>query len=150
MKFYIILILTSLLTLSSSIIYSQEREKIPLSISPVKAFTIPANRILVGGTVEAHKSVVLSAQIPGRIVIISGEEGDHFKQGDLLVKINDDELLAKRQTAVAQFATAASAVNNAGVQFRRQIVSPSTTKMHREEWGCPVCLTRYLPILWPA
>jgi multidrug efflux pump subunit AcrA (membrane-fusion protein) len=137
MKFYITLILTSLLTLSSSIIYSQEREQIPLSISPVKAFTIPANRILVGGTVEAHKSVVLSAQIPGRIVIISGEEGDHFKQGDLLVKINDDELLAKRQTAVAQFATAASAVNNAGVQFRRQVVSPSTTNNAPGGMGMP-------------
>ncbi|MCK4707296.1 MAG: biotin/lipoyl-binding protein, partial [Gammaproteobacteria bacterium] len=84
----------------------QSAESQPLSIVPVQTQSIAANRVFVGGTVTAHKSVVFSAQIPGRIVNISGEEGDHFSQGDLLVKINDDELLAKRQTALAQYSSA--------------------------------------------
>ena len=108
-----------------------------LSVVPVKTLSIPANRVLVGGTVAAHKSVVLTAQMPGRIVSISGEEGDHFKQGDLLVKINVDELLAKRQTAVAQFATASSAAYNAGVQFHRQIASSSTSNNAPGGMGLP-------------
>ncbi|MDX2505979.1 MAG: efflux RND transporter periplasmic adaptor subunit [Gammaproteobacteria bacterium] len=109
----------------------------PLSIVPVKTLSIPANRLLVGGTVAAHKSVVLSAQLPGRIVNIYGEEGDRFSEGALLVKINDDELLARRQTAVAQFATASSAVHNAGVQLHRQIVSSSTSNNAPGGMGLP-------------
>ena len=99
--------------------------------------SIPANRLFVGGTVEAHKSVVLSAQMPGRIIVISGEEGDRFKQGDVLVRINDDELRARRQTALAQFTTASIAVNNAGVQYHRQIVSPSTSNHAPGGMGLP-------------
>ena len=114
---------------------SQEPQS--LSIVPVKTYSIPANRLFVGGTVAAHKSVVLAAQMPGRIISISGEEGDRFKQGDLLVKINDDELLARRQIALAQFATASIAVNNAGVQYHRQIASSSTSNHAPGGMGMP-------------
>ncbi|NOQ78210.1 MAG: HlyD family efflux transporter periplasmic adaptor subunit, partial [Gammaproteobacteria bacterium] len=138
MKFYYLvsILLTLLLTLSfSGAALSQEQQS--LSIVPVKTYLIPANRLFVGGTVAAHKSVVLSAQMPGRITIISGEEGDRFKRGDLLVKINDDELLARRQTALAQYANASIAVNNAGVQYHRQIRSPSTSNNAPGGMGLP-------------
>jgi multidrug efflux pump subunit AcrA (membrane-fusion protein) len=138
MKFYYLvsILLTLLLTLSfSGAALSQEQQS--LSIVPVKTYLIPANRLFVGGTVAAHKSVVLSAQMPGRITIISGEEGDRFKRGDLLIKINDDELLARRQTALAQYATASIAVNNAGVQYHRQIRSPSTSNNAPGGMGLP-------------
>ncbi len=121
--------------LFSGAVASQEPQS--LSIVPVKMDSIPANRLFVGGTVAAHKSVVLAAQMPGRIISISGEEGDRFKRGDLLAKINDDELLARRQIALAQFATASIAVNNAGVQYHRQIVSPSTTNRAPGGMGMP-------------
>ncbi|MCP3851249.1 MAG: efflux RND transporter periplasmic adaptor subunit [Gammaproteobacteria bacterium] len=107
------------------------------SIVPVKVHSIPANRLFVGGTVNALKSVVLTAQMPGRIVSISGEEGDFFKEGDLLVRINDDELRAKRQTAIAGFNTASIAVNNAGVQYNRQVVSDSTSNRAPGGMGLP-------------
>lgn len=108
-----------------------------LRIVPVKTFAVPANRLLVSGTVTAYKSVVFAAQMPGRIVSIAGEEGDRFQAGQLLVKINDDELLAKRRTAWAQYATAATAVNNAGMQFQRQIVSPATSNRAPGGMGLP-------------
>jgi len=144
MKFYYlesILITLVLLVLFSSAVSSQELQELQtpqsLSIVPVKVHSIPANRLFVGGTVAAHKSVLLSAQMPGRIIIISGEEGDRFKQGDVLVRINDDELRARRQTALAQFTTASIAVNNAGVQYHRQIVSPSTSNHAPGGMGLP-------------
>ena len=135
--YYLMFIFLSmfLAILFSAAVASQEPQS--LSIVPVKTYSIPANRLFVGGTVAAHKSVVLSAQMPGRIISISGEEGDRFKQGDLLVKINDDEVLARRQTALAQFATASIAVNNAGVQYHRQIVSPSTSNHAPGGMGMP-------------
>ncbi len=131
-SFYILVIS---LVLTSSYVYSETLES--LSVIPVKTLPIPANRLLISGSVAARKSVVLSAQMPGRITAILGEEGDRFKKDDFLVKINDDELLARRQTAVAQFTSASIAVNNAGVQFNRQISSRSTSNNAPGGMGMP-------------
>ncbi len=131
-SFYLLVIS---LVLTSSYVHSETLES--LSVIPVKTLPIPANRLLVSGSVAARKSVVLSAQMPGRITAILGEEGDRFKKGDFLVKINDDELLARRQTAVAQFTSASIAVNNAGVQFNRQISSRSTSNRAPGGMGMP-------------
>ena len=138
MRFHYALITILLLHLSSAA-YSDtvSKKSHPLSIVPVKTISIAADRLLIGGSVAAYKSVILSAQLPGRIVSISGEEGDYFKNGDLLVKINDDELLSRRQSALAQFNAASIAVNNAGVQFHRQIVSPSTSNHAPGGMGMP-------------
>ena len=140
MNFYY-LVSISLTMLFSSAVASQEpqapHEQLSLAIVPVKTYSIPANRLFVGGSVAAHKSVVLAAQMPGRIISISGEEGDRFIQGDLLVKINDDELLARRQAALAQFAAASIAANNAGVQYHRKIVSSSTSNNAPGGMGMP-------------
>ncbi len=135
MRFYHFPMAFVLLALFSFNVSSQQSQ--PLSIIPVKTLSIPANRLLVGGTVAAHKSVVFSAQMPGRIISISGEEGDRFKQGEWLVKINDDELIARRQTALAQYATAYSAINNARVQLYRQRESPLTSSHTPGGMGMP-------------
>ncbi|MCW8929370.1 MAG: efflux RND transporter periplasmic adaptor subunit [Gammaproteobacteria bacterium] len=141
MKFYdleSILITMLFIVLLPCTASSQELEAPhSLSVVPVKSYSIPANRLFIGGTVAAHKSVVLTAQMPGRIISISGEEGDRFKQGDLLARINDDELRAKRQTALAQYNNATIAINNAGVQYHRQIVSPSTSNRAPGGMGLP-------------
>ena len=57
--------------------------------------------IILGGSVIPLKEVTLAAQIPGRIIDIAGEEGDEFAAGTKLVKINDDDLLAKKAAAEA-------------------------------------------------
>jgi multidrug efflux pump subunit AcrA (membrane-fusion protein) len=80
--------------------------------------------VSLGGTVIPFKDVTFSAQIPGRINSIAGEEGDRFKEGDLLIAINDDDLLAQRRSAWANLATAEAALRNAGVQYSREIISP--------------------------
>ena len=120
-----------------SLITISHAQQPSLTIVPVQAHSIAAHRLFVGGTVAAHKSVILSAQIPGRIITIAGEEGDRFKAGGLLVQINADELLARRQTALAQYSSAAIAVNNADVQYHRQIVSPSTSNHAPGGMGLP-------------
>jgi RND family efflux transporter MFP subunit len=136
MKFFYYILMGFVVFFASSNVYADE-QTMELTIIPVKALSTPSAQLLVGGTVIAHKSVVLTAQLPGRIISISGEEGDQFKKGDLLVKINDDELLAKRQTAVAQYMSAMSAVHNARVQFSRQIISPSTSNKAPGGMGMP-------------
>lgn len=90
--------------------------------------TVPSvpvgSTVSLGGTVVPFKDVTFSAQIPGRIKTIAGEEGDHFKSGAELIAINDDDLLAQRRSAWANLANAEAALRNAGVQYSREWVSP--------------------------
>ena len=80
--------------------------------------------VSLGGTVVPHREVTFSAQIPGRIKSISGEEGDHFEEGAQLIAIDDDDLLAKRRAAWANLANAEAALRNANVQYSREWISP--------------------------
>jgi RND family efflux transporter MFP subunit len=138
MKFFHYILIGFILSFALGIVNANEQKtKSKLSFVPVKIVSAPASQLQLGGTVIAHKSVVLSAQLAGRIVNISGEEGDQFEKGHLLVKINSDELLAKRQTALAQLASADSAVRNANVQLSRQIISPSTSNNAPGGMGMP-------------
>ena len=80
--------------------------------------------VTLGGTVVPYKDVTFSAQIPGRIKSIAGEEGDQFEEGVEVITINDDDLLAKRRAAWANLANAQAALRNAGVQYDREWISP--------------------------
>ena len=90
-----------------------------------------ASAVTLGGTVIAFKQVMLTAQIPGRIDFIAGTEGDEFKADDILVAIDDDDLLAKRRSAVAQLNNANSQIANARVQYDRELMSPQSRSITR-------------------
>jgi len=82
--------------------------------------------VAIGGTVVPYKQVTLAAQIPGRVKYIAGIEGDAFKEGTLLVAIDDSELLARRAAAYAQLLSAEAELRNAGVQYSRELWSPKS------------------------
>jgi multidrug efflux pump subunit AcrA (membrane-fusion protein) len=82
--------------------------------------------VSLGGTVVPYKEVTLSAQLPGRVKYLAGIEGDTFKEGDLLVELDDSELKAKRQAALAQYANAEAQLRSAGVQYSRELWSPKS------------------------
>jgi len=85
-----------------------------------------APTVSVGGTVIPYKEVTLAAQLPGRIKHLAGIEGDAFKKGDLLISLDDRELLANRQSIIAQIGSADAQLRNAGVQYSREIWSPQS------------------------
>ena len=80
--------------------------------------------VSLGGTVVPYKEVTLAAQMPGRVKMIAGIEGDAFKEGTLLVALEENELLAQRNSALAQYANAQADLQNAGVQHSREIYAP--------------------------
>ena len=80
--------------------------------------------VIMGGSVIPLKEVTLAAQMAGRVVNIAGEEGDEFTAGTELVKINDDDLQAKKQAAEAQLASSQNAMQNAQVQYNRELWNP--------------------------
>ncbi len=85
-----------------------------------------APTVPLGGTVIPYKQVTLTAQLPGRVKFIGGIEGDRFKKNDLLVAIDEVELLAKRNAALAQLANADSQLRAAGVQYNRELWAPKS------------------------
>lgn len=81
------------------------------------------SRATLGGTVVPHREVTLTAQLPGRVVYLIGEEGTRFRQQAVLVALGDDELLAQRTAAIADMNNAMYAMRNSQVQYDRQLFS---------------------------
>lgn len=75
----------------------------------------------LGGTVTPLKEVTFLAQMPGRVEFISGVEGDWFEEGTLLLALDNDDLLAMRQSAYAALAQARGNWRNAHVQYTREV-----------------------------
>jgi len=93
------------------------------------------NTVTLGGTVVPYKEVTLSAQIPGQIKFIGGQEGDSFKSGARLITIDDDDLQARRRSAVAQILAAQAALNNANVQYSSELINPSINRQQNTTSG---------------
>lgn len=79
---------------------------------------------VLGSTVIPYKEVTLAAQIPGRVEFLSGDVGSRFKQGDLLSKIDDDDLQAKRRSILAMMDSANANLKNSQAQYQRELISP--------------------------
>ena len=71
----------------------------------------------LGGTVVSRNETSLKAQMPGRVVFIAGEEGTKLEPNQVIVALDDEGLLAKRKSALAQLDRALSAVRAARIQY---------------------------------
>lgn len=111
---------------------SSAQEEEAVQAKPVELITVQAavsgNRVAIGGTVVPRQQVSLAAQMPGRIKTLSGKEGDRFAEGDVLIALDDQELLAKKAAAEAALTGAQAATRNAAVQYRRELISPQSER----------------------
>jgi len=117
-----LLILVCLLAfgvLSSTVAWAESRI---ITVESSKSRTLA----VISGTVTPYKEVTLTAQLPGRVKMIAGEEGDQFHQGEQLVALEIENLEAKRKAAEAQLANAQAALQNAQVQYSRELYSPQS------------------------
>jgi multidrug efflux pump subunit AcrA (membrane-fusion protein) len=62
--------------------------------------------------------------LPGRITALAGAEGDQFKEDAVLAQIDDAQLRAQQQSAIAAIRDAEASLRNAGVQYQRELVAP--------------------------
>ena len=99
--------------------------------------------ISVGGTVVPYKEVTLAAQLPGSVEYVGGREGERFAKGDLLVVLDDDELLARRRNAEAQFRNAEARLRNAGVQYSRELYAPYSLNKSPGGMGLPTLMDQF-------
>ncbi|WGZ93943.1 MAG: efflux RND transporter periplasmic adaptor subunit [Candidatus Thiothrix putei] len=82
------------------------------------------SRSVLGSTVIPYREVTLSAQVPGAVKLVAGEAGSSFKQGDVIVRIDESQLVAKRNAVFAQISIAQAALQNAQAQYTREMISP--------------------------
>ncbi|HIQ16188.1 MAG TPA: HlyD family efflux transporter periplasmic adaptor subunit [Leucothrix sp.] len=83
-----------------------------------------SSQTVLGSTVVPYKEITVTAQMPGKITALMGDVGSKFKKDDVLVKIDDAQLLAKRNTLWTQVTSAQAALKNSQAQYRREVVSP--------------------------
>ncbi len=87
--------------------------------------------VTLGGTVVPYKEVTLAAQVAGQVMYLAGEEGDAFQRGSILIGIDDDDLQAQRRAALANIYNADAAMQNARVQYSRELWSPQMNNINR-------------------
>ena len=63
------------------------------------------------GTVEAKVVVGVSSKITGRIVELYADQGDHVKRGQLLARLEDEDLLHQQQQSEAGLKRSAASLN---------------------------------------
>lgn len=87
-----------------------------LRFAPVSVTGLPVERgTLVGevlgtGTLEARVSATISSRIAGRVAEVLVDQGDTVRAGDLLVRLDDEELQQQVAIAEANVAAAQAAV----------------------------------------
>lgn len=107
--------------------------------------TQDASRVTIGGVVVPYREVTLTAQIPGRVDFIAGEEGARFSGRQPLAAINDDDLRARRAQVIAQLQQAEAALRNAGVQYQRELINPQVDNITRfPGMGSPAFMDQFI------
>ena len=91
--------------------------------------------VQVSGTVISRNTTRFSAQIPGRIMIIAGKEGDSFRKGAELIRIDDTTWRARLDAAIAQRAAAMASIRNANEQLQRELHTPKTRSSSQAPGG---------------
>jgi len=78
----------------------------------------------VGGTVIPYKEVTINAQIPGAVTSMAGLEGTRVAEGDVLITVDDADIVAQRNAALARVYQSQAALQNAQMQYTRELYSP--------------------------
>ncbi|MBC8017425.1 MAG: efflux RND transporter periplasmic adaptor subunit [Verrucomicrobia bacterium] len=84
----------------------------PLRVKVVTVERRDLNAQVYGnGTVEAKVVVGISSKITGRIVELSADQGDRVKRGQLLARLEDDDVLQQQQQSEAGLNRSAAGLN---------------------------------------
>ena len=93
--------------------------------------------VVLGGTVKPYREVTLSAQTPGRVEFLAGAEGDWFDEGEVLVAIDDDGVVAQRQQAIAELYGRTSGFQDARAQYSREFWAPQALQQQQQQQTAP-------------
>lgn len=92
--------------------------------------TEKAEKGLYSGTIEAEESRVGST-VGGRIISTPVSEGDMVRKGDLIVRLQDDQLVASLDSAIAAEQQAAAHLRDLQLGPRPQEIDQATAAVHQ-------------------
>jgi HlyD family secretion protein len=107
-------------------------------LSPVAVSTHTVARgqvlaeVLGTGTLEARASAIVGPKIPGLIVKITVDQGDHVKAGDTLIALEDTDVRQQVAVAEADVAAAAASVERLQADRRRAEAVLSQARLTHE------------------
>lgn len=108
----------SFLTLQASTASAEDAAAVPVTAYTAKTEVL--NRVINGiGTVAALQSVTVRPRIDGQVMEISFAEGQMVKQGDVLLKLDDRELVAALSSAKAKKAQDEAQLTSARTDAQR-------------------------------
>lgn len=85
--------------------------------------TVLAEKIILNGTLRGSESVSLRSEMVGRVEAIHFQEGRQVQKGELLVKINDDEIQAELASVEAELELAKLSFNRQKGLYDKGLVS---------------------------
>lgn len=110
--------ISSFLTLQASTSSAEDAAAVPVTAYTAKTEVL--NRVINGiGTVAALQSVTVRPRIDGQVTEISFAEGQMVKQGDVLLKLDDRELVAALSSAKAKKAQDEAQLTSARTDAQR-------------------------------
>lgn len=99
----------------------QKAEVVPLpeeGYVEVSLVSMPQQRVF-SGTVQAHQSAALSARINARVADVLVDAGDSVKAGDILIRLENEDLSARVIQQQQALASAQATVNDARLNDER-------------------------------
>lgn len=102
------------------------REGIPVRVAQVTIGDV-SDTLEVTGDIKSHNSATLSAKVSGRIVSVSGREGDAVAQGATVVQLDQQDALAAVQQARAGLESAQARLSQARTAARVQTTQSSAS-----------------------
>jgi len=87
-------------------------------VVPVERIRVPVAESAVGTVRPVHESAVAS-KIMAKVVAVNVKAGDRVKKGDVLIKLDDADLKARQQQALAAVTAAKAARDHAMIEFDR-------------------------------
>ncbi|MCI4680191.1 efflux RND transporter periplasmic adaptor subunit [Rhodoblastus acidophilus] len=110
----------------------------PSAYAPLSVVSVPmveatpmetASRYKLGGVVEAREIVHLTAQQPGRVAFIAGQEGERVDAGAVVVALDDAALKPEYRSAWAALGGDMAAQQNAQTQLYQKLYGPRQPAM---------------------
>lgn len=96
-----------------------ETKELAVPVEVYKPYTYDSTTISVSGVLSAVNSAQISTRMMAFVDEIYVKRGDRVKKGQVLIRLNSKDLLAKKQQVLAQLSAAELAAKNANKDYRR-------------------------------
>jgi len=113
----------------ASVIYWVRFAPIPVTQHQVEQSEIVAE-VMGTGTLEAHVKATVSSKIAGRIAAVLVDQGDRVQRGQLLVRLDDEELKQQVEIARANRETALAAISRLEADKERATAVAQRARAH--------------------